>query len=122
MGIPNCLHLAFLAVQIRLWPYSLYSRLRERRCEERYNQVSCFLQMDQMMTFVRLKDSYASRYQSEHYGGYIPEYSTFSRLQAAGYMGDQGTDEDEGAQSKVPIYARMLGWMAGILAVRAIFM
>jgi hypothetical protein len=40
-----------------------------------------------MMPF--LKDSCATLYQREYYGGYVPEYSTFARLQSAATMGDE---------------------------------
>lgn len=77
--------------------------------------------------FYLLKGSHAARYQSRHYGGEVPDYSTFSRLQSHGALGLTGTINGEEAQAestfwKPPIYARLLSWIAGILAVRAMFL
>ncbi|KZP06600.1 hypothetical protein FIBSPDRAFT_1053464 [Athelia psychrophila] len=68
-------------------------------------------------------DSYATRYQRDHYGGTIPKYSTFSKYQAAGGLDDdwEYDMEPEEARPGRPLYARLLGWIAGILAVRAFF-
>jgi hypothetical protein len=63
------------------------------------------------------KGSYAAQYQRDHYGGYIPEYSTFSHFQSAATVSD-----DDTTGNKLPIYARVLGWVAGFLAVRALFL
>jgi len=64
------------------------------------------------------KGSYATSYQREYYGGYIPEYSTFSNLQSMATMGEM---EDEEPAVVVPFYARALGWMAGMLTVRGMW-
>ncbi|KZP33886.1 hypothetical protein FIBSPDRAFT_1035852 [Athelia psychrophila] len=67
--------------------------------------------------------------QRDYYGGTIPKYSTFSKYQAAGglengrYTEDNRFWEDGRKPKKAgqPLYARLLGWIAGILAVRAFF-
>ncbi|KZP06601.1 hypothetical protein FIBSPDRAFT_876377 [Athelia psychrophila] len=61
-------------------------------------------------------DSYPTQYQRHYYGGTIPQYSTFSNFQAAAVL--QVRIEPEEAP---PLYAKVLGWIAGILAVRAFF-
>jgi hypothetical protein len=63
------------------------------------------------------KDSYASRYQRDNYGGEIPSYSTFSDFQSSATIG--GSTEEH---AKVPVYACMLGWVALFLAVRAMYL
>ncbi|KAK7473176.1 hypothetical protein VKT23_001275 [Stygiomarasmius scandens] len=60
-------------------------------------------------------DSFASHYQSTYYGGYIPAESYFSEFQSHGAT----FDEEE---YKAPLYARILSWGAGILAVRSLFL
>lgn len=65
-----------------------------------------------------LPDSYATLYQRRYYGAMIPQYSTFSNFQAAAVLPGVESESEEVA---LPLYACLLGWVAGILAVRALF-
>ncbi|KAF5355489.1 hypothetical protein D9758_006353 [Tetrapyrgos nigripes] len=60
-------------------------------------------------------NSYAVGYQSTYYSGYIPRNSYFAELQSYGAISED--DEDQ-----IPLYARVLGWIAGILAARSLFL
>ncbi|KAG2085818.1 uncharacterized protein F5147DRAFT_729735 [Suillus discolor] len=55
------------------------------------------------------KDSYASRYQSRHYGGYVPPQSTFSTFQARG-----ATDDYEDGDKRESTFAVPVSLMANV--------
>ncbi|KAG1719804.1 hypothetical protein EDB19DRAFT_1781037 [Suillus lakei] len=55
------------------------------------------------------KGSYASRYQSRRYGGYVPRESTFSKFQAHGAVDDYEDGDETGSTFAGPV-----SLMAGI--------
>ncbi|KAG2054935.1 hypothetical protein BDR06DRAFT_954852 [Suillus hirtellus] len=63
-------HMCFLLFEIILWPFKPLIRLILYMVGFRRQGVA--------------KSSYASRYQSHQYGGYVPPQSTISKLQAPG--------------------------------------
>ncbi|KAG2122238.1 hypothetical protein DEU56DRAFT_917884 [Suillus clintonianus] len=70
----------FLPFRLILWPFKLLVRFILYIFGFRREGVA--------------KDSYASRYQSRRYGGYVPRESVFSKFQAQG-AADDYEDEDE---------------------------
>jgi hypothetical protein len=56
-----------------------------------------------------MKGSYASRYQSRRYGGYVPRESTFSKFQAHG-----ATDDYEDGEETESIFAAPMSFITNI--------
>jgi len=60
-----------------------------------------------------MSDSFASRYQSRRYGGYVPRDSMFAEFQSSGATSDVD-DDDDGAEST---HVLAVSWLSGIGAV-----
>jgi hypothetical protein len=57
-----------------------------------------------------MPDSFASRYQSRRYGGYVPRDSMFAEFQSSG-----ATSDDDDGDDSTPVLA--VSWLSGIGAV-----
>ncbi|PBK61562.1 hypothetical protein ARMSODRAFT_1025486 [Armillaria solidipes] len=62
------------------------------------------------------RNSFASRYQSINYGGYVPRDSVFSGMQSFGAYNEEAWDEEE----EIPVYATLLQIGVGVLLIRCL--
>ncbi|KAG1845012.1 hypothetical protein C8R48DRAFT_837578 [Suillus tomentosus] len=88
-------YLCFLPFRLILWPFKLLTRFILYIVGFRRQGVA--------------KGSYASRYQSRRYGGYVPSQSAFSKFQAHG-----ATDDYEDGDEPQSTFAAPVSFMAGI--------
>lgn len=115
VAIPCHLHLAYTAIQMHIRLDIVSLRLREGPYSQRY----AVLRDNSFRILSVLPDSYATRYQRRYYGAMLPQYSTFSYFQAAAVL--PGAEMESEENMTLPLYAHLLRWVAGILAVRAFF-
>jgi len=105
----------FIVCCFLLWTFPIYFVLPVAPFKYAFILILYILGFEKVPT---RRGSYATQHPRYYYDGSLPQYSTLPHPQSAALLGEEIQVEED---IYLPIYARILGWVAGILAVRALF-